>query len=328
MRCNEFDALIEELVQPHEANRRLGGDPAGVLHPDASQHMRQCERCSSYFRARTALQTGLRALASAPVHGPSRATDRAVIESYRRLQQGRENARPSRMGRVLAFPGRIGSSHVARTRWGGLAVAVALLAIVGSGIHLWTGAPTVTAPSVATGPAVPQGAAAIAKDESQASESNILAAENLSRQTAPRQLQARLSRPRALRQGSAGLVTAVKTEVGTGADKAAAPTSPAVNSIMHLASTGGAPNGAAPSAGSTWPGYDNLMYCDPVVCSGPMQVVNIKVPASQLRPGTPKEGAPGSAAKPGAGKAEGNSYVNVEVVVGPDGVARAIRVAN
>ena len=310
MRCNDFDAVIEEML-------------TGVLHPDASQHMRQCERCSSYFRARSAVQSGLRALASAPVHGPSLATDRAVMQSYRRLQKDRGTAGPSPIGRVIAFPGHHGSSHIARTRWGSLAVAAALLAIVGSGVHLWTGTPTVTAPSIATAPAVSPSAAAAAV--SKEAESDILAAENVSRQPSPRQLQAKLNRPsRSMRQAVAGPI-----EVGALSDEAGvAQSSPATaNSIMHLASTGGAaPNGVAQSAGSTWPGYNNLMYCDPVVCSGPMQVVNIKVPASQLRPSTAKEGAPGSAAK--AGKVEGDSFVNVEVVVGPDGVARAIRAVN
>jgi hypothetical protein len=55
------------------------------------------------------------------------------------------------------------------------------------------------------------------------------------------------------------------------------------------------------------------MYCDPVVCSGPMQVVHIKVPVGQV--------------KPNLGQTVGNTFVNAEVVVGPDGVARAIRVA-
>jgi hypothetical protein len=56
------------------------------------------------------------------------------------------------------------------------------------------------------------------------------------------------------------------------------------------------------------------MYCDPVVCSGPMQVVHIKVPVDQV--------------KPNVGQSDGKSFVNADVVVGPDGVARAIRVAN
>ncbi len=83
--------------------------------------------------------------------------------------------------------------------------------------------------------------------------------------------------------------------------------------VLRLASTGVASN-VAESASSTWPGYSNLMYCDPVVCSGPMQVVHIKVPVGQVRPNL--------------GQTVGNSFVNAEVVIGPDGVARAIRVAN
>jgi len=83
---------------------------------------------------------------------------------------------------------------------------------------------------------------------------------------------------------------------------------------MHLAGAGAGRE--AQEAASTWPGYSNLIACDPVVCSGPMQVVHIQVPAEQVQPG--------------AAKSNGNakSYVNADVVVGPDGVARAIRVAN
>jgi hypothetical protein len=89
------------------------------------------------------------------------------------------------------------------------------------------------------------------------------------------------------------------------------------SALMHLASSGaGGPAmvAGAPPAGSTWPGYSNLMYCDPVVCSGPMPVVHIKVPVGQ--------GAPN--AQPGSS----SGFVNADVVIGPDGVARAIRVAN
>jgi hypothetical protein len=80
--------------------------------------------------------------------------------------------------------------------------------------------------------------------------------------------------------------------------------------LANSASTGS----VAQSSSSTWPGYSNLMYCDPVVCSGPMQVVHIKVPVGQV--------------KPNLGQTVGNAFVNAEVVIGPDGVARAIRVAN
>jgi hypothetical protein len=90
--------------------------------------------------------------------------------------------------------------------------------------------------------------------------------------------------------------------------------SPNVSPVIRLASTGSYNNNVAQSASSTWPGYSNLMYCDPVVCSGPMQVVHIKVPVGQV--------------KPNLGQTDRNAFVNAEVVVGPDGVARAIRVAN
>ncbi len=43
MRCNEFDAHIDEML-------------SGILHPDASRHMRQCERCTSHYRARATVQ--------------------------------------------------------------------------------------------------------------------------------------------------------------------------------------------------------------------------------------------------------------------------------
>src|SRR6202051_5349125 len=79
MRCKEFDAHVDEML-------------SGVLHSDADQHMRQCERCTSYYRAQTLLHNGLRAVAAAPTGGPSRATDRAVMESYRRLQERRGGA--------------------------------------------------------------------------------------------------------------------------------------------------------------------------------------------------------------------------------------------
>ncbi len=82
--------------------------------------------------------------------------------------------------------------------------------------------------------------------------------------------------------------------------------------VMRLASMG--TSNVAQAASSTWPGYSNLMYCDPVACSGPMQVVRIRVPVGEVRPNL--------------GQTVGNSYVNAEIVVGPDGVARAIRVGN
>ena len=203
-------------------------------------------------------------------------------------------------------------------------MAAALLAMVGSGIHLWTGAATVSAPSLASAPAVSPSASAISSGAAEAGTlaAETLASDNASRKAPPRQLQAKLVSGRASRsvatQDVAGAMPAEAVAGGTAKGAAAAQSAPgAANSIMHLASAGGATaSGVGQSAGSTWPGYSDLMYCDPVVCSGPMQVVRIKVPVRQVKPGAGKNGS------------NSNSFVNAEVVVGPDGVARAIRVAN
>ena len=349
MRCKEFDAQIDELL-------------AGVLHPDAHEHMRQCERCTSHFRARSAVHSGLRALASAPAQGPSHATDLAVMESYRRLQQrraaaagtqlglqnsgsqnsGPQDAASQKSGRVVAFPSRRPAAHgPSRTRWGGIAVAAALLAMVGSGVHLWRGAATVTAPGMATAPvasrslaaaspvaanpsaANPSAANTLSANMSSANRSsvNTLASANVSRHASLRELRARLGAGRHSRSAAAEAAMPVLAALPglSAAGAAVAEGAPAMQqpanagSIMHLASTAAASD-VAQSASSTWPGYSNLMYCDPVVCSGPMQVIHIRVPVNQV--------------KPSVGQSEGNRYVNADVVVGPDGVARAIRVAN
>jgi hypothetical protein len=317
MRCKEFDAHIDEML-------------SGVLHPDANQHMRQCERCTSYFRAQTVLQNGLRALAAAPAAGPSRATDRAVMDSYRRLQERRMSAaaqppdsaaRPA--ARLFTFPSRGPAARGRRAPWTGVAVAAMLLAVAGSSIRLWHGVSTVNAPSVATTQAPGSAASpsvALASLAPGSSGTNSAAGRH------PALRQARLgsgrgssaersAAPEALAEAGPVLAKASLTAAdgGTGGSGPEMQQPANTSSIMHLAST--ADNGSAgQSASSTWPGYSNLMYCDPVVCSGPMQVVHIKVPVEQVRPGV--------------GQTEGKSFVNADVVVGPDGVARAIRVAN
>lgn len=58
------------------------------------------------------------------------------------------------------------------------------------------------------------------------------------------------------------------------------------------------------------PGFRNLMYCDPISCSGAMQVIRIQVPVMVQ---------PFPTARPSSG------VVQADVVVGADGVARAIR---
>ena len=142
MRCNDFDAHIDEML-------------SGILHPDANQHMRQCERCTSYFRARAAVQNGLQKLASATLSGPSRATDRAVMASYRRIQSQRASATVATPveppARLFTFPARILTpAWASRTWWTGAAAAAVFLAVMGSAVHLWIGVPTVNAPVAAT----------------------------------------------------------------------------------------------------------------------------------------------------------------------------------
>ena len=141
MRCNDFDAHIDEML-------------SGILHPDANQHMRQCERCTSYFRARAAVQNGLHKLASATLSGPSRATDRAVMASYRRLQSQRASAMLSMSdeppARLFTFPARILTpAWASRTWWTGAAAAAIFLVVMGSAVHLWIGVPAANAPVAA-----------------------------------------------------------------------------------------------------------------------------------------------------------------------------------
>jgi len=322
MRCNDFDAHIDEML-------------SGILHPDANQHMRQCERCTSHFRARATVQNGLRQLASAALPGPSHATDRAVMDSYRRLQQRRAaagrsapaSAPAAQSPRLLTFPSRGPAPARGSRKWLTHAAAAAvLLAAMGSAVHLWHGVPTVNAPSVASAPtasAPPQSASTAAPRHS-AVAANLTARRLLQRPaqllSQPNDSQLNAASPSeaaALLPASSNSPALVAEDVSHGAT---APAQANAAPVMHLASSGaisntaGAAGNTAQSASSTWPGYSNLMYCDPMVCSGPMQVVHIKVPVGQV--------------KPNSGQTVGNDFVNAEVVVGPDGVARAIRVAN
>jgi hypothetical protein len=320
MKCKDFDAHIDEML-------------SGILHPDANQHMRQCERCTSHLRSRATVQSSLRQLASATLPGPSRATDRAVMDGYRRLQQRRAvagNAVPAmpvqntrQRPRILTFPGRVpaaagglpgGSPNASRTWFTSAAAAAVVFAVLGSAVHLWNGVPTVSAPTVATAPAAAASALAQPAPASDVSHSTV--AVNLSPRHSLQRPAQLSSRPNAS-QPEALSLAASNSHVPT-ADRAPLTQLPAnASPVIRLASSGAASGTAssmAQSASSTWPGYSNLMYCDPVVCSGPMQVVHIKVPVGQVNPNL--------------GQAVGNGFVNAEVVVGPDGVARAIRVAN
>jgi hypothetical protein len=325
MRCNDFDSHIDEML-------------SGVLHPDANQHMRQCERCTSHYRARATVQNGLRTLAAASATGPSRATDRAVMESYRRWQASRPAvAGPTLVGntqraRLLTFPDRGAVAALApRNWWGGAVAAAAIFGVLGSAVHLWNGRPTVSAPPAISAPAARQSSTVPPPA------SSLAAAYQASRHIQPRTTQgptlATTSSSNAALSASASLATGSTTsqpqllaattspvrptvtpETNLDVDSAAVTQqTPTGGAVLRLASTGASGN-VAQSASSTWPGYSNLMYCDPVVCSGPMQVVRIKVPVGEV--------------KPNLGQTVGNTFVNAEVVIGPDGVARAIRVAN
>jgi len=326
MRCNEFDAHIDEML-------------CGILHPDASQHMRQCERCTSHYRARATVQRGLRQLASAPASGPSRATDRAVMEAYRRLQQGRAGgmdlalAGVAPAARRFTFPGRsMAPAWVSRTWWSGAVAAAALLAVLGSTVRLWNSSPMVSAPITTVTPASQQSAALSARHSvvtaslagrraalrpapvASAAATRSSSALSLDAGASETTLRAAPAETAVL-AAAASPVRAVAADglISTYDSMPVTPQSANATPVLRLASTGVASN-VAESASSTWPGYSNLMYCDPVVCSGPMQVVHIKVPVGQV--------------KPNLGQTVGNAFVNAEVVIGPDGVARAIRVAN
>jgi hypothetical protein len=329
MRCNDFDAHIDEML-------------SGILHPDANQHMHQCERCTSYFRARAAVQNGLHKLASATTSGPSRATDRAVMASYRRLQSRRATASQSATvessTRLFTFPSRsLTPVWASRTWWTGAAAAAVVLAVMGSAVHLWVGVPAVNAPVAATASPVStlqQHASASPAPGSVGSIGSVVAANSAAHRLSQRPVssQSRTLQSASQPQASYSEVAATAPSGSPVLAAKASPVRPAVAydesstydstpvtqlsssaaPVLRLATSGTASN-VAQSASSTWPGYSNLMYCDPVVCSGPMQVVHIKVPVGQV--------------KPNLGQTVGNTFVNAEVVVGPDGVARAIRVA-
>ncbi len=321
MRCKDFDAHIDEML-------------SGILYPDANQHMRQCERCTSHFRSRTLVQNGLRQLASAALSGPSRATDRAVMDGYRRLQQRRAVAgsgvpslpstqNAAKSARLFTFPsGGPAPARASRNWMTHAAAAAVVFAVLGSAAHLWHGVPTVNAPTVATAPLASAPAPAAPEQPASAltAQPAVVAVNMAPRHSRPVHPFSRPSSSQfnatqsATPSDTASLRLASINSPELTADQNTSSQLPANSaSIVHLASAGNV-SSMAQSASSTWPGYSNLMYCDPVVCSGPMQVVHIKVPVGQVNPSL--------------GQTVGNGFVNAEVVIGPDGVARAIRVAN
>jgi hypothetical protein len=61
------------------------------------------------------------------------------------------------------------------------------------------------------------------------------------------------------------------------------------------------------------PGFRTLMYCDQLSCSGDMQVIRVQVPSRAL----------GLL----SASAQGNDVISADVLVGSDGIARGIRIA-
>jgi len=57
-------------------------------------------------------------------------------------------------------------------------------------------------------------------------------------------------------------------------------------------------------------GFVALMFCDPLICSGEEQVIRMELPGN------------------GAASAEGSQPVIADVVVGDDGLVRAMRIVN
>jgi hypothetical protein len=293
MRCNEFDTYVDEML-------------SGILYPEASRHLRECESCSADYAQRSAVQANLRRLAASATAGPSAATDRAVLEAYRRRQQ-RLSVPAAAAPPVLHFPRH--ASVSARAWWSGLAAAALLVASISSGVHLWRGTAVVTAPQRSAGPmSAPRGGSAVAPTE------HATVAGAMAQHRTPSRLAQSVQMASAQLEESGNPLRASAAPTHDGgslASDSAAEPAPAAQPVLRLASTGG--SNVASSASSTWQGYSNLMYCDPVTCSGPMQVVRIKVPVGQVRPNL--------------GQTMGDGFVNADVVVGADGLARAIRVA-
>jgi hypothetical protein len=258
------------------------------------------------------------------------------MDSYRRLQQrrfaagisgsatGAGTAPAAATARLFTFPSR-SLAVSSRTWWSAAAAAAMVFAVLGSAVHLWNGVPTVHSPGAAYAPP----AAAWQQRSTDAPRQSAAAGtveRALPARTSTPQLNASLNVPRIpshsgfslLEIATAGFrpepfTNSVRTNHTPAARPAAAyeeakyvstPLTqlPAnVAPVIRLAASGASGSMAQP-ASSTWPGYSNLMYCDPVVCSGPMQVVHIKVPVGQV--------------KPDLGQSVDNGFVNAEVVFG------------
>jgi len=287
MRCDQFDTYIDEML-------------SGILHPEAARHLRECERCGANYARRAALQANLRRLAASATAGPSASTDRAVLEAFRR----RQHPAP-----VLYFPRRV--ALVGSRTWWSAAAAALLVASIASGVHLWRGTGVVSAPQRAAGPmSVSRGGAPVAPTE----HASVAGAPPQHRQPSHLEHSVQMASLQAPTSENSTRLVASQRQSGAydgGNYESAAERTPTASPVLRLASMGG--GNVDRSASSTWQGYSNLMYCDPVTCAGPMQVVRIKVPVGQV--------------KANLGQSTGEGYVNADVVVGPDGLARAIRMA-
>ena len=96
---------------------------------------------------------------------------------------------------------------------------------------------------------------------------------------------------------------------------AAQPAATKVTVRRHLAIHKSLVTPAVPVATSSLPaGFQSLMYCDPLSCFGTMEIIRMQLPASAVTRGWAAERQDGT--------------VVADVLVGPDGIARAIRIVN
>jgi len=74
------------------------------------------------------------------------------------------------------------------------------------------------------------------------------------------------------------------------------------------------PAAASASQGTSFPdGFSSLMYCDSLSCAGTMDVIRVQMPSSAFTLPPPPS-------------AQNNGMVYADVLVGPDGIARGIRI--
>lgn len=108
--------------------------------------------------------------------------------------------------------------------------------------------------------------------------------------------------------------TTTVNKVMAGAQKAVRTKPKPVAAVRHAKaeSSVGIPPASAQQDNSSATGFQSLMYCDPLSCPGAMEVIRVQLPAPVL-------GLSSVSSKPGG-------LVYADVLVGPDGIARGIRV--